>query len=244
MKINRYKTRREFEILTRIYALYDETMQNQKTICQKGCAACCTCNVTMTGLEAALLADALDLKAKKALKEAVNSHFPANRFILKTTTNQFARLCMEGKPVLEEENDPAWGKCPALKSDVCSIYEARPFGCRALMSTASCADQGYAQISPEIVTINTVFMQAIEHLDQKGISGNFSDIMQLFLDENPSKNESPPIMTDPIENIRKNIKEKGSTRFSANEKITVLMIEPEHRKKLTPLVQTLSSFLK
>lgn len=236
MKINIYKNSRKFEILNRIYALYDETMRDQETVCQKGCATCCTCNVTMTGLEAAYLTAFLSSKTAEELNKAITDNFPENRYVPKITTNQFARLCMEGKPVPEEENDPAWGKCPARIADICRIYEARPFGCRALMSSIFCADHGYAQVSPEIITTNTVFMQAIEHLDQNGISGNFSDIMPLFLDENLQ----PTTKENTIENIKKN----GGALFAGNEKITILMVDPAHRKKLTPLVQALSAFLK
>lgn len=235
-----HKYHHEFEVLKQIYALYDEIIKNKNTVCKKGCAACCTCNVTLTSLEAAYLSQALDTEAKIALKDAVDRYFPQKRYIPKITTNQFARLCMEGHGIPEEENNPAWGTCPALNTSLCSIYHARPFGCRALMSTILCADHGYAQVLPEIITINTLFMQGIEHLDQKGISGNFSDIMQIFLGKNsPSKSKE-----NIIDKIQKEIKTKESSRFTANEKITVLMIEPEYRDKLSVIIQTLSSFLK
>ncbi|MBU1193314.1 MAG: YkgJ family cysteine cluster protein [Proteobacteria bacterium] len=235
-----HKYHHEFEVLKQIYALYDETIKDQKMVCKKGCAACCTCNVTLTGLEAAYLSQALDTEAKAALKDAVDRHFPQKRYIPKITTNQFARLCMEGHAVPEEENNPEWGTCPALNTSLCSIYHARPFGCRALMSTIVCADHGYARVRPEIITTNTLFMQAIEHLDQNGISGNFSDIMSLFLGKNSlSKSEE-----NSIDHIRKKITTKENFQFTANEKITVLMIEPEYRNKLSVVIQILSSFLK
>ncbi|MCF6249529.1 MAG: hypothetical protein L3J69_19565 [Desulfobacula sp.] len=54
------------------------------------------------------------------------------------TTNMFARLCMEGQPLPEEENDPSRGVCPFWVDDKCSIYDVRPLGCRAFLSTVSC----------------------------------------------------------------------------------------------------------
>lgn len=225
----------KIESLARVYEYYDRIVKHQAMVCQKGCASCCTCNVTMTSLEAAYVSHLLNAEEKTALKENIKNNFPEKRYIPLITTNHFVRLCMEGKNVAEAENDPAWGRCPALQSNACSIYTARPFGCRVLMSTVSCELNGYAQVSPEIIATNTVFMQTIEHLDQNGISGNFSDILPLYLNEVlPAECHRPADM--------QSIQGEKGLLFSANEKIAVLMIEPEHRKKLAPVVQTLSSF--
>ncbi|WP_051012276.1 hypothetical protein [Desulfobacula toluolica] len=215
------------ERLKKIYSLYDDAIDHMEGVCQKKCSSCCTCNVTLTSLEADFLFGALTLLEKKALQDRINRHFPEKRYIPKMTTNSFARLCMEGKEIPEEENDPSWGKCPLLVNDLCSIYEVRPFGCRALMSRVHCSEKGYAQVPPIVLTLNNLFLQAIEHMDENGFSGNLSDMLTQLLPDNTSVNFSDPAK----------IHDNG--RFVFNEKIPVLMIPPEHRENVRPVWEKL-----
>ena len=85
------------------------------------------------------------------------------------TTNQFARICLEQKEFTEEEQG-AWNfePCIFLEENVCTIYEVRPFGCRSFGSQVKCAAGRAAQVTPLFVTVNTVLMQIIEHLDSNG----------------------------------------------------------------------------
>lgn len=168
---------------------------------------------------------------KKDLKTRIKQNFPQKRYIPKMTANMFARMCVEDKDIPEEENDPSWGKCPLLVDDMCSIYDVRPFGCRALMSQVHCREKGYARIPPIVLTINNLFLQYIEHLDQKGFFGNLSDMLTLFLSDNTIQSFSDPS------------KITNDGRFLFNEKIAVLMIPPEHREKLRPLLMKLSDLL-
>jgi hypothetical protein len=173
------------QVLNDIYAIYDEAMEHIEGVCQKKCSSCCTCNVTLTSLETGFLFAAISLPEKKALQVRITDHFPRKRYLPKMTTNQFARLCREGKDIPEEENDPSWGKCPLLVDDLCSIYDARPFGCRALMSQVSCRQKGYAQVPPIVLTLNNLFLQYIEHMDRDGFFGNLADMLTLFLSDTP-----------------------------------------------------------
>ncbi len=216
------------ERLKKIYSLYDEAIDHMEGVCQKECSSCCTCNVTLTSLEADFLIDALTRQEKKALQDRINHYFPEKRYIPKITTNRFARLCMEDKEIPEEENDPSWGKCPLLENDLCSVYEVRPFGCRALMSQVYCSEKGYAQVPPIVLTLNNLFLQAIEHVDENGFSGNLSDLLTLVLSDNEFVNFSDP----------SGIPYDG--RFVSNEKIPVLMIPPEHRERVRPILEKLS----
>jgi hypothetical protein len=45
--------------LKNIYLLYDQIMASATGACSPGCDRCCTCNVTLTGLEARLMTKAL-----------------------------------------------------------------------------------------------------------------------------------------------------------------------------------------
>jgi len=218
-------TRQDLTALDRlreIYHLYDRFMASETSVCKEKCADCCTCNVTITTLEADLLLTSLSPVEKNALYNRIIRHSPQKRFIPKMTFNTFVRWCMEGRNIPEEENDPAWGTCPLLADDLCTIYDARPFGCRALMSRHLCRDRGHAQIPPRVMTANNLFLQAVEHLDQNGFSGNLSDMLTRLPEDEPGPTDH---------------------RFVPNEAIPVLMVPPEHRADMAPVIQQLSTLL-
>jgi len=220
-------------LLKKIYSLYQEAMGEMDQVCKEKCGYCCTCNVTLTSLEAGFLINSLSMEKRKDIQNRVRQKFPAKRYIPKMTTNMFARMCMENQDIPEEENDPAWGTCPLLENDLCTIYESRPFGCRALMSEIQCSKGGYAKIPPLVLTLNTLFLQVIEHLDQKGFSGNLSDLLAVVLSD-----ISQTDMPDQINDI------SSERLFVHNEKISVLMVPPEHQKELEPLIGKLQDLLK
>lgn len=211
------------ERLRKIYTLYHETLDSDHYACKATCSTCCTANVTLTRVETDFILKSLGTEKQKALMQRIKQKFPENRFIPKMTTNGFARLCMEGKDIPEEENSPLAGPCPLLENHLCTIYEARPFGCRALISKASCQEQGYASVSPRVLTLNTIFLQTIEHLDQTGITGNLSDML--------------------LSNLLPNPPEHGKKLFIPNEPIAMLMVPPEHQEGLKPLIRRLSYIL-
>lgn len=211
-----------------IYRLYDEAVEHINSVCQKKCASCCTCNVTLTSLETEFIIASLSRQEKINVENRMTSYFPEKRYIPKMTTNMFARLCAQGKEIPEEENNPSWGKCPLLVNDMCSIYDVRPFGCRALMSQVQCSQKGYAQIPPFVLTLNNIILQYIEQLDEKGFLGNLSDMLTLLLSGTPIKKKSD----------RQN--KPHNNKFLLNEKIFVLMVPPEHQEKAGPLLENLS----
>ncbi len=165
--------------LKALYDIYDRYISTFDAACFKGCDACCTCNVTVTSLETAFLFNLLDSKAIDLAVSRMIAFGKGRRYRPEVTTNRFAWLCSRNEPVPEEENQPGWGKCPLLKNANCSIYPGRPFGCRSLVSKKVCASSGAAECSALIVTVNTVFMQIIEHLDAEGCSGNLIDMVSL-----------------------------------------------------------------
>jgi hypothetical protein len=208
--------------LKNIYLLYDQIMASTAWACGPGCARCCTCNVTLTGLEARFMTTHLPLTRRRVVHTRILQKFPEKRYIPRMGVNRFARLCMEGADLPEEENDPLWGKCPLLEDDLCTVYDVRPFGCRALISQTNCRDTGCAQMPPWALTVNNVFLQAIEHLDQRGYSGNLSDMLLASLPGNDTK---------------------PAPLFIKNEPIRCLMIPPEHLERMGPLVKNLSEVL-
>lgn len=218
--------------LNKIYLLYDQIMDSATLTCAPTCARCCTCNVTLTSLEARFMTVNLPATLRGTFHTAVTQSFPPKRYIPQMTTNQFARLCMEGKDLPDEENDPSWGKCPLLENDLCTVYDVRPFGCRALISQTDCRDTGCAQMPPWMLTVNNLFLQAIEHLDQKGFSGNLSDMLRTTLSGNDLTHQDI-----------QNHDSKNEALFVKNEPIKFLMIPPEHRERMDPIVKNLSDLL-
>jgi Fe-S-cluster containining protein len=222
------------ELLKKTYALYHEALSglDAEPVCREKCSSCCTCNATLTSLEAGFLMDSLGDEEKKDLEDRIRRKFSEKRYIPRMTTNGFARMCMEEREIPEEENDPAFGVCPLLEDELCMVYEARPFGCRALLSETHCGREGFARVPPLVLTLNTLFLQAIEHLDQNGFSGNLSDMVMFFLSGKSldgkagSRHEAG-----------------GEGLFVCNEKIPAFMVPPKHQRRLKDVMEELRGLL-
>jgi Fe-S-cluster containining protein len=153
------------------------------------------------------------------------------RFKPQITINQMAHRCMTGHEIPEEILDPAWGPCALLSQKDCPIYPIRPFGCRCMMSLTICAETGYADLDAFTLTVANLFNQYIEHLDQDGMTGNLIDVL-LFLDD---KYNLVTYQSDKVEPTAKGL--------IPNSPIPVLMIPPEHRERIGPLLQSLKRAL-
>ena len=216
-------------VLKKIYGLYDDASKHLDVACKKYCAACCTPNVTMTTIEGYLIADHMISNGQADVFENIRAKRSKNRFKPKITTNRLADLCMKGDDPPEEEKKHSNKSCPVLKDILCPIYEVRPFGCRCLISTHDCNKKGYAEVDPFVMTLNTLFMQFIEQIDSKGFSGNFADVLLLMASNENRGNYKRKILT------------YSGADFVPNLKIKVLMVPPEHRMKVKPVLEALLS---
>ena len=216
-------------ILKKIYGLYDDASKHLDVACKKYCAACCTPNVTMTTIEGYLIADHMISNGQADVFENIRAKRSKNRFKPKITTNRLADLCMKGDDPPEEEKKHSNKSCPVLKDILCPIYEVRPFGCRCLISTHDCNKKGYAEVDPFVMTLNTLFMQFIEHIDSKGFSGNFADVLLLMASNENRGNYKRKILT------------YSGADFVPNLNIKVLMVPIEHRMKVKPVLGALLS---
>ena len=215
------------DLLAEIYQLHEQYTREQETACRPGCAVCCTCNVTMTSLEYAFMVRGMDAGEQKSLRESIMQNRSEKRFQPVYTINKMATLCLEGKDLPEEENDPAWGRCPLLREEMCTVYETRPLGCRMLLSEIRCRQMGYARMSPFIVTLNNLFMQVVEHLDARGTSGNLTDMI-LWQTDPQGKDAGMAVRPFHILN---------------NVRAPVFMVPPEHQERVRPLMVQLSRIL-
>jgi hypothetical protein len=103
----------------------------------------------------------------------------------------------------------------------------RPYGCRCLVSRHNCGQTGYAEIDDFVLSVNTVFLQTIEHIDAGGCTGNLVDVLQAMSeDQNRQAYCSSTLHC-------------SANRLIPNQPIQVLMIPPEHRKKMEPILEAL-----
>lgn len=214
-------------LLDQIYSLFDDFTHTENVVCKRQCATCCTCNMTLTTLEGYKIISLPDARLKSTLMQQVSGAVEKRHFKPQITTNQMARRCMTGQDIPEEIIDPAWGSCPLLSQKECPIYPIRPFGCRCMMSKTICAETGYADIDAFTLTVANLFNQFIEHLDQNGMTGNLMDVL-LFLDD---KNNLSAYQSDKMKTSAKGL--------ISNSPIPVLMIPPEHRELIEPLLKAL-----
>ncbi len=173
------------QLLKKIYDAYHTYAASWDVACQKYCADCCTRNVTATTLEAHLVITHLlaHYKDKQHLLERCREMAGLPKYEPQVTTNGMAMRCAEGKPLPEEHSDPSWRPCPFLENDACAIYDVRPFGCRCFISSNRCADTGHADVDPFHMSVHTVVLQTIEHVDITGGTGNLIDAVNWLAEE-------------------------------------------------------------
>jgi len=217
----------KLKILDQIYHIYDKFAASLDLACKKYCAHCCTSGVTLTTLEGYKIIHRLISGSNTDVIQHIGRASEIKRLRPQLTANRLAQLCAKGDdPPIEEDNIdlPA---CPLLSDDQCPIYGLRPYGCRCLVSRHNCGEKGYAEIDDFVLSVNTVFLQTIEHVDAGGCSGNLVDVLQAMSVE---KNRGAYC--------------RGALHCSANKLIPnqpleVLMIPPEHRTRIEPILEKL-----
>lgn len=221
----------KLDILGGMYDIYEAFSTRLSVACVRGCATCCTQNVTMTTLEGYRIVVHLISTGQLNLFQRLHRSAHQERFQPTVTTNELAALCMQAENLSEEECD--WPKvaCPFLSNNECLIYLERPFGCRCFFSTQRCEAITRALVDPFLVTVNTVFLQLIEHIDSGGLFGNMTDVL-LFL---ASKTQ------------RKRYEINASPNHLAglpvNRGIPALLVPREHHLKIQPILHEIKTLI-
>jgi hypothetical protein len=216
-------------ILEQLFEIYDRSIDAFPLACEKYCAHCCTANVTMTTLEGYRIMAHLEKQGDTACLAAVAAKAHPARFAPAVTINRMADICARDQDPPEETLDPSAGPCPVLDDAACPLYAVRPFGCRCMVSARNCGQTGFADMDPFILTVNDVFLQHVEHIDAQGYTGNFADIMQFLAStENRAAYAAGRLGTAPA-------------RLQPNQPVFVLMIPPEHRERIAPLLKEIRS---
>lgn len=166
----------QLNILSTIYALYEQWAKAFVFVCRKGCATCCTRSVTMTTLEGELIYEYLTRQRPDVLPRLAT--LPDNSPVPRTTTNQFAAACLRGEDIAEDTGSWDLTPCVFLQDGSCTIYPVRSFMCRSFGSRIRCDEQGEAEVEPLFLTLNTVIMQCIEHLDHGRLWGNMNTVLR------------------------------------------------------------------
>jgi hypothetical protein len=218
----------KLDLLNRIYGIYDAFARGLDVACRKYCAHCCTSNVSLTTLEGYRLVHSRETDHLEHLQQCLEPAFEKRVFRPLLTTNQIAELCRQGREIPEEASGDPAEICPLLEENACPVYSLRPFGCRCLVSRVPCRESGTAEMPDFVLTVNTVFLQMIEHLDATGCTGNLADVLLCLLS------------ADNRQAYREGRLSCSATGLIGNHPLTVLMVPPEHRNRLQPILGALA----
>lgn len=206
-------------VLSQLYHIHNQYIDSLDTACAKYCHNCCTTHVIMTTLEGRYILSHVAEKQREKLMVLVREQLTIPRFIPTLTTNRIAQSCREDADLPDEQMPVNPTPCPLLKDDACRIYPVRPFGCRSMVSSVSCRPTGYAETDPFTLTVNTVFLQIIEHIDRDGFTGNLCDVLVRLNIEEDLDSFSPPI-----------------ARLVPNTPLDALFVPPEHQNRIKPII--------
>jgi Fe-S-cluster containining protein len=167
------------KILLGIYEEFEKWV-DEKQVCKKGCAACCTQNVIVTAVEGDLIHRHIREKGKMEwLADRLQKKGKTRKVVM--TTNGFAESCLQGEDV-EPESYGNSEPCPFLDNNCCTIYAVRPFSCRCFISNITCAPGIPATIGETYLSASSAVMQVIEHLGQGEYLGNLFDVLLALCD--------------------------------------------------------------
>lgn len=166
------------QCLKAIYTFYDDFVVGIPTACGPGCSTCCTVNVVATSLEGRYMLNSPAGERITRLKQDLCNAADTTIYRPASTTNQIALACLDQSALPPDYSEHGDGKCVFLNSDgLCTVYEYRPFACRAMSSRDVCRPGGEAGMDPFLVSLNLALYQVIEHLDHGGSSGNLIDVL-------------------------------------------------------------------
>lgn len=170
--------------LLTIYTLYADWAEEFDYACHQGCATCCTQSVSMTMLEGELIHEYIRTERPELM--AILDALPEGAATPKTT-NQFAAACLREEEDGDEPDSWNMAPCVFLRENCCTVYPVRSFMCRSFGSRVPCGLRGEAEVEPLLLTLNTVILQCLEHLDQGRPWGNMNTILRLVQEIRPGE---------------------------------------------------------
>jgi Fe-S-cluster containining protein len=217
------------EILSTIYNIFDQWNSDLGKACQRGCSGCCTQNVTITAVEGEVILRYI-LAEDMAIWLAEKLSSPRTHIAPKMTTNDFASACLKGMDV-----DPAdqhnQAICPFLEEGLCSIYPARPFGCRLFISARTCSAIHPALVPDYYFEAATAVTQLIEHLGQKEYWGNMLDVLPALLDISEFREIADHLSSTQIMQAR--------MQTLTAKPLPGFLLSEEHSQRVSPLLESI-----
>ena len=216
------------QILQIIFDRFSAWMADEPQACEKGCSACCSRNVTITGLEGErILGYILEQDEPERYLENLQSAGALAR--PKLTTNGFAQACLAGQDA-EPEEQAATAPCPFLENDLCTIYPARPFACRCFVSNRRCSPSSPALVADHYPAGSTTALQLIEHLGQGEYWGNMLDVLPALMDISAYRS------------LAEHLRDKSAVATSRMHLLTAkplpgFLLTEEDYKKVSPLLE-------
>ena len=221
-------------VIEKLYEIHAGQCSQFKLACERQCAACCTRNLTLTTLEGFVLLRHLEANLAPDWPTRLNG--AAGRFQPRLTLNELARRCAQNLDIPEDHPDSLNGPCPLLaeaaEPALCPVYKVRPFGCRAMVSQTACSSGQAARMPEFLLTLNHVLLQYIEGLDIPGFSGNLVDVLLFLADPGNRQAYAQQLILEPPPALLK------------NRPVSVLMIPPEHRGQIQPILQAVQAEIK
>jgi Fe-S-cluster containining protein len=206
-------------MLEKIYEIYGKELAGLSLACREGCSFCCTQSVTMTSAEGKVI---LTFLADRGMRLPVLP-LTGKRPQPVCTTNELAACCLAGRePPLEPDDPWVYAPCVFLAAERCTIYPARPFGCRSFASTRWCGELGIAEAPEWFVTLNIVVNQLVEHLDSGGSWGNMADVLKSL--DRPGNHLGP-------------ISDGRSSRLLPTQPLPGFLIPPDEEGIINPFLE-------
>ncbi len=186
-----------FSPLTAFYDFYEDFVSDFQSACEPGCNTCCTVDVTCTSIEAAYVLKGANTLLGDAWLQSVTGTDPCG-YSPTITINHSASLCLAGESMPDDTGQRLGKPCPFLDDKgLCSIYEYRPFACRAMTSRTICSGEGDADMWPFLIYTNLAMYQVLEHLDQEGSTGNLWDFLLNRMDRLLNNENCPGFLIPP-----------------------------------------------
>lgn len=218
------------EVLLGIYEEF-EKWEEEKKVCKKGCAACCTQNVLITAVEGDLIHRFIREQGRAEwFVDRVQQRGPSRKVVM--TTNAFAASCLQGEDVGPESygnGEP----CPFLEDKCCMIYEVRPFSCRCFISGTLCGPGAPATVDDTYLSAATAVMQIIEHLGQGEYLGNMLDVL-LALCDLPENRKY-------VELLPASLSDQGRAHVTKALPLPGFLLLEEEMEKVGPLLEGIFS---
>ncbi len=216
------------EVLQGIYKEFEQWI-DEKSVCEKGCSACCTQNVLITAVEGELIHRYVRDNAREEWLAAKMQEKGKTKRV-QVTTNSFAASCLQGDDVVPESygNEDA---CPFLKDNCCTIYEVRPFSCRCFISEIICKVGVPAEIGSTYLSASSAVMQIIEHLGQGEYLGNLFDVL-LALSDLPENRKLFRMLPASLSN-------QGRANVSKAIPLPGFLLIEEEMEKVQPLLEAI-----